>query len=669
MKKSIYITLALAGTLAIASCQDDDFLPGNPNMDIKTESADAFFGDSLPFTIKASDVDVPLSTLKARLFYGEEQVSETVIRTKTSGSDYSGKIYIPYYANIPNGKATLKYTLQNIHFTTTEKETELSVARPDFPYLTLVDEAGKEYRMERQSLYHYSISGDFSQKMKAYIKAPKVGENGNELTFGWENNTVEIGSTTFIPFSNTEPGNYAIRFDTYSYEAAPFAKLTLNGQEMELVENDVYTLGLNLRQNDKLIFEGVPGYDEWWIDPDFFEKQEDGTLKFLPIDGSYQITANGKKQYFSAVTLKDGVPAKLQEDGSGAIWAIGAGIGKPDVSSSEVGWTPENGLCMPQHTAKKYQLTFTAGVTMKAADIDFKFFHINKWDNGEFKGDAISTTSDLVEITESGNLHLQEGKQFERGGIYRFTVDVTKGNTKAVLTVEKVGQVEMPMEDILVNGTRLEIKDTDVYQSVFTLTQGQQVEVSGIGNLAEWYVDADYLEKTGGNRMRFLPVDGSYAIIANTKQKAFSVVRMNGAAEATLGADGHGALWIMAWGVGSPSLDYQFGWTPGLAYCMAEIAPKIYRFTGEAGPEKGSAPGQRLRFDYLSFKFFHQNGWGGELSGDNALTIDEGAKAYVKDTGNLELADGVQLTEGKTYVITVDLTAGNDRGVFYMTEK
>lgn len=173
MKKSIYITLALAGILSMNSCNDDEFLPGNPSMEIKAENADALFGDSLPFTIKASDVDVPLSTLKAQLFYGEEQVSETVIRTKTSGSDYTGKIYIPYYANIPNGKATLKYILQNIHFTTTEQETELTLARPDFPYLTLVDEEGQEYRMDRQSMYHYSVSGDFSQKMKVYIKLRK----------------------------------------------------------------------------------------------------------------------------------------------------------------------------------------------------------------------------------------------------------------------------------------------------------------------------------------------------------------------------------------------------------------------------------------------------------------------------------------------------------------
>lgn len=513
MKKSIYITLALAGILSMNSCNDDEFLPGNPSMEIKAENADALFGDSLPFTIKASDVDVPLSTLKAQLFYGEEQVSETVIRTKTSGSDYTGKIYIPYYANIPNGKATLKYILQNIHFTTTEQETELTLARPDFPYLTLVDEEGQEYRMDRQSMYHYSVSGDFSQKMKVYIKTPKVGEHGNELTFGWEDNTIAVGSTTSIPFSNTEPGNYTIQFNTFNYEASPFAKLLLNGKEMELVENDVYAVKLSLKQNDILTFEGVPAYDEWWIDPDFFEKQEDGTLKFLPIDGSYQITANGKRQYFSVIALKDGEAAKLQDDGTGAIWAIGNGIGKPSVSLYEVGWTPENGLCMPQLTAKKYQLTFTAGVTMKTSDIDFKFFHINKWDNGEFKGDAISTTSDLVEITESGNLKLQEGQKFERGSVYKFTVDVTKGNTKAVLTVEKVGQVDLPRPDITINGMKLEEGSSDMYQLQMSLTQNQTLEIGGIEDLNDWYVDPDYLVKTGDNHLKFLPVAGSYRVI------------------------------------------------------------------------------------------------------------------------------------------------------------
>ena len=76
MNKSIYIILALVGILVMNSCSDDEFLSGNPDMELGTGKVSALYGDSLPFTIKASDVDVPLSTLKAKLFYGEELVSE-----------------------------------------------------------------------------------------------------------------------------------------------------------------------------------------------------------------------------------------------------------------------------------------------------------------------------------------------------------------------------------------------------------------------------------------------------------------------------------------------------------------------------------------------------------------------------------------------------------------
>ena len=91
---------------------------------------------------------------------------------------------------------------------------------------------------------------------------------------------------------------------------------------------------------------GIDNMNEWWIDPDFFEKQSDGALKFLPINGDYRVTANAVLKYFSVMALKDGKPAKLQDDGTGAIWAIGKGIGKPSVTSSEVGWEPSKALCL-----------------------------------------------------------------------------------------------------------------------------------------------------------------------------------------------------------------------------------------------------------------------------------------------------------------------------------
>lgn len=441
MKKSIYIILALMGILTMNSCNDDEFLAGNPDMELMAGKVSALYGDSLPFTIKASDVDVPLSTLKARLFYGEELVSETVIRTKTSGEDYTGKVFVPYYPAVIDGRATLKFVLQNIHFTITEMEQQVVLSRPDFPYLTLVDDKGEEYLMKKQSLYNYSVTGRFPQDLKAYFKTPKVGENGNELTFGWDNDNLvaEGRNVNPITFAGTESEAFEVTFNTLTYEVGPLQKVTFDGEDMVAVD---------------------------------------------------------------ATTFR----------------------------------------------------------------------------------------------------------------------------------IEK------------------------------TFTQGQSITVGGI-ELNDWWINPDYFTKDDNGVLTFLPVDGKYRVMANVAQKYFGVTRMNGDNDASLSDDGHGALWLMGWGVGSPSMDYQFGWDAGSNYCMPEISSKKYQFTGEAGPERNSVFGQRFRFDYVSGKLFFQNGYGGEFS---QLTIaDDGSRSLIKltDSRNIELADGAQLEEGATYVLTVDLTAGNNNGV------
>lgn len=667
MKPIKYIALFLIGATALFSCSDDDLNPGMPVMDSDwNANATALFGDSLRFSVKVSDEsDIPLSTLKAQLYYDEEMVAETVIRTKTE-DEYTGKIYIPYYANIPNGTATLKYILQNINFTVTEKECELPLSRPDFPYLTLVTENG-EYRMERTGLYRYSVEADFPQKVKAYIKSPKMGENGNEIRFGWSEGAVTQGTDSPITFSNSNAGKYEITFNTLDYSASPFIKLLLNGTEMEALDEDNYALTLNLRKGQEIEVSGIPNYEEWWIDPDFFTQSENGKLNFEAIDGQYRITANFKHQYFIVEAMQNGEPATLQNDGSGAVWIIGENIGKPSVGANAVGWTTEKGLCMAPVEKGKYRITVVGGRQITAATINFKFFHQKGW-GGEFGSEALTTDSDIVFIgdgengRDNGNLGIREGKAFDLNGIYVFTLDVTAGPAHAVLTVEKTGEQAAEEKNIYFDGSKMEAEDMDHYSIVKNLTQGQNIEVRGIGDAAAWYINPDYFKTEENGTLTFLPLDGSYKVTANLAQKYLNAVRMNGDAEATLGDDGHGAVWMMAWGVGSPSLDQQFGWDPGKAYCLPEIAPRVYRFTGTAGPEQGSQPGQRLRFDYLSFKFFFQNGWGGELAGDNSLTLTAGSEAFIQDKGNFELADGVQLEEGAVYIVTVDLSAGNSNG-------
>lgn len=672
MKTIKYAFLALAGIASLTSCSDDDWKVGSPQMDVKTDLGTAYFGDNLHFTINASDAEVPLSTLRAQLYFGEELVSEEVIRTKVNGSDYEGEIEVPYLANIPDGRATLRVTLQNINFTKSVKEYEVKITHPDYPNLIFVAEDGSEYVMEKQQQYVYSFTQRLPQELKGFIKAPKYGENGKEITFGYESSAIKPGAEAPIPFSNSAPGKYTVSFNTFTFEGSPFTKLMFNDKVFESTDDTHAQIDLKLSQGQTLTPSGFPDYNDWWIDPDFFKKESDGSLTFLASGGSYRIIADLGMQYFRVYTLNGNDPATLQTDGTGAVWAIGSNIGKPSVGSNEVGWTTEKALCLAPVGDKKYQITLVGGQTVSTDAINFKFFHQMGW-GGEFGGDALTSTSEIVKVGtgsdghDNGNLYLADGKKLETNHVYVFTIDLSAGNNAAVLSVADMGEQAFEEKPVTVGGTKLTTSDNSAYEGIVKCTRDATLSIVGLSGLDEFYADPDYFTFDEDiNDFKVNVVTGDYRIKINKAAKTISAVMMNGSDEATF--DNGGAIWLMGWGVGSPSMDSQFGWNPGAAYCMAQIAPKVYQFTGVAGPEKGSWTGVRVRTDYLSFKFFMQDGWGGEFSGENALALTENAKSLLKDTGNFELADGINLEEGATYRITIDLTKGTSEGTIDMVK-
>lgn len=671
MKKYKFLPLAAIAALGFAttSCDDDEWAVGAPAMEVRTDLGTAHFGDSVAFAVHVADPEVELSTLKATLFFGEEQVSETVIRTKKNGAEYRGKVYIPYMANIPDGRAILRMRLQNINFTTTEQTFEVAVSHADYPSLKFVTTDGKEYTMERTERYCYSFTDRLPQELKGFIYAPVMDDNGNKIRFGYGNSVISTDAADPIPFSNSTAGKYTVSFNTYTFEASPFTVLTFNGQRFTAESETINTIDLSLSQGQTITPAGFPDFDSWWIDPDWLTRNDDGTLTFNAMGGTYRFEADMALKYFRVYTLTGNDPATLDEaTGNGAVWAIGDNIGKPSLGSNTVGWTTEKALCMAPVADKVYRLTFVAGKTITADAINFKFFGQMGW-GFEFSGDKITSTSDIVKVGtgddghDNGNLYLAEGKTLEQGGIYTFTVDLSAGTSAAVLSVDYLGEQPFEEQVVRANGTRLATLDNEAYTGTVALVQGEELAFTGLSDIKDFYLDPDYFTMADGV-ITVNVVSGDYQLRLNRTLKTLHAVMMNGDAEATFA---EGAIWMMGWGVASPSMNSQFGWDPGKAYCVAQIAPGVYRFTGNAGPEHGSAIGDRLRTDYLSFKFFHQDGWGGEFSGDNALALTAGAAALLKDTGNFELADGVTLEQGATYRITIDLNAG-DHGTIDMVK-
>ena len=670
MKTLKYIALSLLVAASTTACKDDPELlttDVGPEMTVVSADASGVYGGKVDFEVTMTD-RYALSTLKAQVFFDDEMVAEEVIRTKSDGT-YTGAVTLPFYKNIPDGEATLRFVGQNVRFGTTTVDRPLAVSRPKPAYLTFfLDDA--EYRMEPTGNdYEYAVTDEFPQKPQGYIATPELDAAGSVVTFGYDSGAGGIvsDSTDAIPFANSNAGEFTITFNLLTFEGSPFIKLLFGETEMTMVDNDNYSIVTTLTEGRTYTLTGVSDFADWDVDRDFFERadvSDPETLTFLPMTGMYKVTANFKHRYLKIEAMKSATElATLNDDGSGAIWAIGGTeVGKPTLKNA-ASWSPEDGgLCLARVADKKYQLTLVAGISLNASSFDFKFFHQKTW-GGEFGGKDISTASDLVKISDSGNLGLVEGKTLDLGGIYRFTVDITGGNTAAVLTVEKVGEQQLPPADITVNGTPMAQLDVDNYQLDLDLTQGQTLTLGGADAFTPAWIDDNYFS-VSGTTVTFIPVAGHYRVLANLADRFIRCYRITAdGGYATTAADGSGGIWLMGWGVGAPSMDYQFGFDPFTnIYCMPEVEPMKYRLTGKAGPEKESSIGDYFRTDYISMKYFFQHGWGGEMTNP---TVQGG---LLKADGNLSLA-GDPLELGAVYELTIDLSAGRDNGVVSFVKK
>ena len=676
MKTLKYIALSLLAAACTTACKDDPELlttDVGPEMTAVSSDASGGFGGKVGFEATMTD-RYALSTLKAQSFFDDEMVAEEVIRTKENGT-YSGTVTLPFYKNVPDGEATLRLVGQNVRFGQTFVERPLAASRPKPDHLVFVL-GEQEYRMEPTGVdYEYAVTADFPQKPQGYITTPDLDGQGSVVTFGYSSEQGGIVSdlTEPIPFANSNAGEFTVTFNLKSFEGSPFIKLLFNDAEMTMVDNDNYSIVTTLTQNQTYTLTGVSDFADWDIDRDFFERADASNpeaLTFLPMSGMYKVTANFKHSYLRIEAMKSATElATLNEDGSGAIWAIGGmSVGKPTLKNA-ASWSPEQGgMCLARVADKKYQLTFVAGVSIDASSFDFKFFHQKTW-GGEFGGDDISTASDLVKISDSGNLGLAEGKTLDLGGIYRFTVDISGGNTAAVLTVEKVGEQELPPADITVNGTKMTQLDMDNYQVDLDLTQGQTLTLGGADAFTPAWINPDFFEAASATSVKLVPVSGKYRITANLATKVFDalVLDADGSGLATLSDDGHGAVYFIGYGIGSPAAADEPGWTTEKGVCVPEAASGIYRMTAQAGVEGSTVLGQRFRVSGWSGKFFKNRGW----DGLGTFSLAAGTEAFfsIAGDGNIEIAQGVTLEEGATYELTLDVTGGNDHPVVSLVKK
>ena len=109
---------------------------------------------------------------------------------------------------------------------------------------------------------------------------------------------------------------------------------------------------------------------------------------------------------------------------------------------------------------------------------------------------------------------------------------------------------------------------------------------------------------------------------------------------------------------------------------MAEVRKNVFQFTGRAADESSTVPGDRIRMDYLDFKYYYSNPWGNGEANRGQQTLSGNAYEFITltDPGNITMdrqdVGLVKLESGKTYRLTIDLSGGSyDGQTFTGSEK
>jgi hypothetical protein len=458
-----YFSIVLLAVFGMSSCNDNDDNSGDGSPVITvSDFSPAMFGDSITVKVNCKDDGgVALSTLKADLYYSNEQVQTTTLRTKTEG-DYTFRMFVPFYKNVPDGSAQLKFTLQNIHLTKSEQTVDLPLTRPHFSYLTLKAADGTEYKLTPSASNPFLFTGtvtSLTKTLNGYVIAPAQG-NANAITFGEASTGITTGVTDNIPFTNTRKGQFDVTFNTLTFEYTPVYDPETSAQEIELKDADkanVYVGTFTQGRNYEFVGSDKFTSSSWFYDTDFFTKNDDGTFRFKAVTGIYTIQADFKYSGFEIWAMSSTTdPLTLSADGTGAIWIIGSDcVNKPTYEriKGEGWWTGvSHDICLAQVKSRVYQITLTVGKQIKAdgKEINFKFFGQPDW-GIEFKGTAadyhLSTTSTIFAVgdgeteyqggKDDGNIYLRKGVTLTAGDTYVLTIDLTGGCKNAILTAVK----------------------------------------------------------------------------------------------------------------------------------------------------------------------------------------------------------------------------------------
>ena len=211
--------------------------------------------------------------------------------------------------------------------------------------------------------------------------------------------------------------------------------------------------------------------------------------------------------------------------------------------------------------------------------------------------------------------------------------------------------------DFFFNGKPLAKEDENVYSGIVSLQKNEVIKLDGDIQLSSFWLDPDFVV----NRC-FNAVNGLYRVTLNKDDQTIMFRRVN--ADGSAPNLSEGGLYLQGWGVAAKKMTEQIGWPGQGGYQLAQVSEGVFQFTGKAVKENATIIGGRYRYDYVSFKYFFQDGWGGECSLGIAIEGNACHLLEQDEVGGIHnlVETGACLEEGATYRLTIDFTNASISG-------
>ena len=243
---------------------------------------------------------------------------------------------------------------------------------------------------------------------------------------------------------------------------------TENAIRMESLPNHIYKVDLTVGESLNKDFVNFKffGQSGWGIefvgttgtsyhvtsDSDIFGIDNDGNVYLK----DNQTLTNGDTYLFfmdcSQGTDNAVMHVEKRVNGVDGLWMIGASgsIGDPTYTEG-TGWDTNKAIQLTEEESGIYTYTFVVGQNLNKDFVNFKFFGQAGW-GIEFHGTGtspylLSSTSNVFQVGDgtnghdNGNIYLASGQSLEDGDEYKFTVNMTQGADKAVLSVSKIEKI------------------------------------------------------------------------------------------------------------------------------------------------------------------------------------------------------------------------------------